>query len=233
MLHRLGLITDPLYHLEEMTEYDEIYEHTANLFGEAPENVLVDYGALIEDGGSVLDVGCGQGRHTLWLARKGFDVVGLDPSATALEIVGDAAVANHLKIKTVRGSFRDLDRPGTPFSAICIFGLLQILNPDDVENLLRAIERWTKPGSLLFLTAWTVDDPRFALISTTWPKIGANSYRHEDGRIRTFLEKSGVLDLFPGWKPLHHWEGLGPWHQHGESPREQHANVEFVAQRLK
>ena len=108
MLLRLGLTTDPLYHSLEMTKYDNAYAVTANLFGEAPERILVDHSALIEDGGSILDVGCGQGRNTLWLAKKGFEVVALDPSAIALGIVNDVAATSKLKITTIHGGFENL-----------------------------------------------------------------------------------------------------------------------------
>src|SRR5205809_5074971 len=36
--------------------------------------------------GRVLDVGCGAGRHLLYLGRRGHDVVGIDVSPGALEV---------------------------------------------------------------------------------------------------------------------------------------------------
>jgi len=36
--------------------------------------------------GRVLDVGCGAGRHSLYLQRKGFDVLGVDNSPLAIEV---------------------------------------------------------------------------------------------------------------------------------------------------
>jgi len=36
--------------------------------------------------GNVLDVGCGVGRHSLYLAEQGFDVLGIDESPLALEV---------------------------------------------------------------------------------------------------------------------------------------------------
>jgi SAM-dependent methyltransferase len=36
--------------------------------------------------GTALDVGMGQGRNAIWLARQGWDVTGFDPAAQALAI---------------------------------------------------------------------------------------------------------------------------------------------------
>jgi trans-aconitate methyltransferase len=43
-------------------------------------------------GSQVLDVGCGEGRHTLELARRfGFDVVGIDPVPRQIEVARASA----------------------------------------------------------------------------------------------------------------------------------------------
>lgn len=36
--------------------------------------------------GRVLDIGCGAGRHSLYLQKKGFDVLGIDNSPLAIEV---------------------------------------------------------------------------------------------------------------------------------------------------
>lgn len=44
--------------------------------------------------GDVLDIGCGAGRHTLYLQEKGFDVRGIDVSPLAVEVCKRRGVAN-------------------------------------------------------------------------------------------------------------------------------------------
>ncbi len=64
----------------------------------------------LESGMRVLDVGCGPGRHSLALARRGFDVVGVDHSAEFVRLARDAAVADGLH-GDLRGARRARARP--------------------------------------------------------------------------------------------------------------------------
>lgn len=61
------------------------------------------------DGGRVLDLACGTGRHSLELARRGFAVVGVDISADLLEIARADASAQSLDASFVQADLRELD----------------------------------------------------------------------------------------------------------------------------
>ncbi|KAA0560125.1 methyltransferase domain-containing protein [Bacillus sp. CH30_1T] len=62
-------------------QYDQIED---NLWGLRPIQTLVDYTALVKEG-KVLDLGIGEGRNALYFANKGFEVVGIDISETAIK----------------------------------------------------------------------------------------------------------------------------------------------------
>lgn len=59
----------------------------------------------------VLDVGCGPGRHSLELARRGHQVIGVDVSQTFVDLATEAAQAEGLdgRCRFVRGDARALD----------------------------------------------------------------------------------------------------------------------------
>lgn len=46
--------------------------------------------------GRALDLGCGEGADALWLAERGWQVVAVDISATALQRAAEAAAARNL-----------------------------------------------------------------------------------------------------------------------------------------
>lgn len=98
--------------------------------------------------------------------------------------------------------------------------------------MVTRIFNWTEPGSLLFITAFGTDDPSCSRLAETVGASGKNSFAPPGGERRTFLEPGEVRDLFPNWRALHHWEGMGPDHRHGpDGPVHHHALIEAVLQR--
>jgi SAM-dependent methyltransferase len=82
----------------------------------------------LEPGRRVLDVGCGPGRHSLALARRGFDVLGVDLSPDFVALARDAAATDGLSARFEELDVRALAYDGAFDAAICLcqggFGLL-------------------------------------------------------------------------------------------------------------
>jgi SAM-dependent methyltransferase len=79
----------------------------ADRTGAEVDRALAMLGA--QSGGRVLDMACGTGRHSLELARRGFDVVGVDISPDLLAIAEADAEADSLKASFVVADLRELD----------------------------------------------------------------------------------------------------------------------------
>lgn len=79
-------------------DYDKLYGETRDALGQ-PTQVLVDFfDQLDRQGLRVLDVGCGQGRDAIFIARKGHRVVGIDISANGIRDLNLAAKKENLSI---------------------------------------------------------------------------------------------------------------------------------------
>ena len=103
-------------------------------------------------GARVLDLACGHGRHALALARRGLDVTGFDLSDVFLARARDAAAAEGLSLRLVRGDMRllpfdaEFDAVVNVFSA---FGYFE--DPADDLATLRGIRRALVPGGRFLL----------------------------------------------------------------------------------
>ena len=76
----------------------------------------------ITKGDRILDLPCGTGRHSLELARQGFQVVGVDRTVRFVEQARQGAVAEHLKVELLTGDMREFCRPESFDVALSLFG---------------------------------------------------------------------------------------------------------------
>jgi len=105
----------------------------------------------VAQGGRLFDLCCGYGRHTLPLARKGYEMVGLDLSLDLLKHALTQAQKESLSIKFVHGDMRDLNFDEVfdgAFSLDTSFGFFS-----DAENLmvLRGVHTALKRGGRFIL----------------------------------------------------------------------------------
>lgn len=106
----------------------------------------------LEPRSRILDLGCGSGRHTLELARRGHRVLGVDPDERALAEARAAAKGERLNVHFVKTDLRLITYRGE-FDAIVSldssFGQL----PADRDDLrcLEAARKGLKPGGRLLV----------------------------------------------------------------------------------
>lgn len=214
-----------------MDDFDSDYRSTPDYFGAEPEALLVRFADLLDLSQPVLDVGCGQGRNTVFLARRGFSVDALDPSPVAVGQVGSLAEKKGLSVRTIHGTFQDLKNGDHRYGGILLFGLIPLLTRAEIADLASYVMRGLETGGMLFVTAFGAWDPDFPHRAGTWRREDKNSFRSPDGRLRTYLEPGELTVLFPDLSPVYSWEGMTPEHRHGDGPNERHGLAEAVLRR--
>ena len=212
-------------------KYDEAYRNTEHVFGREPEVILKAYHTSLDPARPVLDIGSGQGRHTLFLARRGFTVDAVDPSRAGIDSVAGRAAAEQLPVSTHHCTIDRFQAGGGVYSGVLLLGLIQELPREALPVLVLKIDRLLHPGGLLFVTAFSIEDPAYQTHAAGWQRIGRHSFQNKEGAIRTYLEPDEILDLFPRYEVIYHKEELGPEHRHGDGPPERHFRIEFVGRK--
>lgn len=102
----------------------------------------------------VLDFACGSGGHALWLAERGYAVVGLDISPAMIRLARQKAQAHGVDVSfEVIGPGEMPTLPGAPFDAVLCLGnsLPHLLTQDELIAALRAMARALRPDGVLIL----------------------------------------------------------------------------------
>lgn len=103
-------------------------------------------------GARILDVACGHGRHSVELARRGFEVTGLDLSTPSLKIARESAAQAGLDVTFVERDMRDIGFDSEFDAAINMFTAFGYLETEeDDQKVLEAIARALIEGGLFFI----------------------------------------------------------------------------------
>lgn len=99
--------------------------------------------------GRALEIGCGTGTNAVWLAQQGFDVVGMDLSALAIEKAQQRARNAGERVLFVQG---DVLRPPKEISGVFEFffdrGCYHAVRRADAAGYVATLRGLTRPGSL-------------------------------------------------------------------------------------
>jgi tellurite methyltransferase len=139
---------------DERTAWDKTYARKDYVFGKDPSPFLIENSEKIPKG-KVLDIAVGEGRHAVYLAKRGYQVEGVDISVQGLRKAKKLAAENGVTIQTVNADLnRYKIRPNT-YSGIVNFFYLQ-------RNLFPQIKLGLKKGGVIVFQAHTVDQMKIA-----------------------------------------------------------------------
>ena len=108
----------------------------------------------LTSGQTVLDLGCGTGRHVLDLAARGFNATGVDYLDHLIRAAADQALASHTAgAQFITGDSRYLNLEKTYDSVICLYDVVGTYAEDSENSLILGnIARHLKPGGLALIS---------------------------------------------------------------------------------
>lgn len=159
---------------------------------------------------SILDLSCGQGRHSLELARRGFKAEGLDRSHYLIQKAKAVAQKEGLNVKFKEGDARTLPYKADSFDVVMIlgnsFGYFENVNED--LRVLKEIFRVLKPWGKLLIDATDGDYVRDNYHPRNWEwmdkkhfvcrerSLSADRQRLISREIISHIEKGVIVDQF-------------------------------------
>lgn len=177
-----------------MTVFDENY--FTEKYGMTRTHSEVVYSAGIVKPGKTLDLGCGNGRNSLYLAANGFDVTAWDKNAASIDNI--ESIKAKEGIANLQTAIQDLNslRFDGEYDFILSTVVLMFLQPETIPGLIDNMQRCTKPGGYNLIVA--------AMDTEDYPcNVGF-----------PFAFKTGELSgYYAGWEQLKYNEEVGELHR--------------------
>jgi len=144
--------------------FERIYERGAVWTEIEPPVELV---SLVESGEvkpcKVLDVGCGEGFYSIYLASKGFDVTGIDVSENAVKLAKKNAVERGLKIKFVSMDVADLGKMEDRFDFVFEWAILHHVVFEQRQEYVESIFKILNKGGKYLSVCFNNQNPDFGM----------------------------------------------------------------------
>ncbi|MCD4707223.1 MAG: class I SAM-dependent methyltransferase [Candidatus Sabulitectum sp.] len=168
---------------------------------------LIDFcNRHLSEGCSVLDLGCGGGRNSHYLAQEGFELYGMDISEAAVDIC-----RKRFEQFSLKGNFRQGDFTSIPFEDNSFQGIVCIAAIDHVtlsgaEAAVREMRRISKPGCKILITfdpSGTDDDivhqaeilSDGSLFFTEGDQQGMIFRRYTDAEIKELVGEENIISF--------------------------------------
>ena len=181
--------------------WDQRYGERERIWSGRPNTALVDTVSPLPPG-QALDLGCGEGADSIWLAERGWTVTGVDVSATAIERASAEAAHRELPITWVAADLRTWE-PAGRFDLVSACFLHSPIEFPRTEVLRRLAENIPSGGHLLLVGH--AEPPPWSRYAEEQAEQEAHGEGHRHGHDHVFLgpeQELEALGLGPEWEPL-------------------------------
>ncbi|MDO9231122.1 MAG: methyltransferase domain-containing protein [bacterium] len=140
--------------------YDSVYKNDPDFCGKKPNNLLIKVAKKINKGGNFLDLGCGQGRNSFYMAKQKFYVTAVDYSRVAISQIEEKITKKNLKnIEAICKDIAKFKIEPNKFSVIGIFGTLHFLKKTESLKIIASAQKNIPSGGFIIITSFTANNP--------------------------------------------------------------------------
>ena len=170
-----------------MTDYEKLYQESPNVCGPPFPEFEAFFERYNKTHAKILDLGCGQGRDALFIARMGHQVVGVDISKTGVAQMLEEAKQEGLEVLGVEADIVEYE-PSGEYDVVILDRVLHMLKEDsERQAVLEKAGAVTKSGGFILIA----DTPKhqgqirsfFEGQSERWVKV-------KDRKGMIFIQKS-------------------------------------------
>lgn len=120
-----------------------------------PELVDLVYNQTIKPGSKILEIGCGLGAESTFLAVRGMNMTSVDISQDAVNTAKKIADAYQVNVNWKVGDILQMDLPEQGFDVITDQGCFHHLTNEERPVYLKQVMKFLKPGGMFILRCFS------------------------------------------------------------------------------
>ncbi|MDO5416161.1 MAG: methyltransferase domain-containing protein [Lachnospiraceae bacterium] len=160
----------------------KVFEDTAD---QNMEHITSEFLGLLEEGDTILDMGCGSGRDSLTFYELGYDVTPLDASEEMCRL---AEV--HTGLEVLQMTYEEMEFDGV-FDGVWACGALIHIPKAELPDILRRVARALEEDGIFYLSMRLGDFEGFK---------GERYFSYySEKELRSILERSGLFRVEKEW----------------------------------
>lgn len=156
------------------------------VFGTTPSDFALEVARLVRPGHHVLDLGCGEGRDSVFFAQLGAVVTGVDLSGEGIEKAERLARARGVRVRWIQGPMTE-SLPACRFDLIFSCGSIHYVPRPQRTALFRRLEALARPGGHQAHVVFT-----------------DRQVHEEKGEIVEYFKAGELHEAFVNWQILKH-----------------------------
>ena len=157
--------------------YDHIWENPRHI------RIKNDLKDIIKRDMNVLDLGCGTGITTKYIAELGAKVTGIDISPTLIEFAKENS--NHENIEYLIHDITDFNLDKKTFDAICLIDIMEHIPIEKIPKLIENIKKYSHKNTIIYIN---IPDARLQ----SWTK------KNKPGGLQIIDEGYSIINIL-GW----------------------------------
>ena len=206
----------------DKNDFGYFYKQKESYFGENPSDGLVE--ALVKydiKPGKALDIGAGEGRNCLYLAKLGFSVCAVEPSGLGAKKIQEKAEKLGLDLKVVNTDYLAFDSE-EKYDFILAGTSIDHMDGDLMDEVFTKLKNSLNRKGMVYIIVFTEDDPG-AIKKYDEASECADFIKH-------YFRKNELRNHFRDFKILFYDEYTKKDATHG--PVHFHAKAKLVAQKI-
>ncbi len=159
-----------------------------------------------------IDIGCGEGYYSIYLASKGFDITGIDLSEMAIQYAKENATSRRVNVHFEIMDIDDLEQSKERFDFVLEWGLLHHIMPLQRQKYVENINKLLNQGGKYLSVCFNEQSPEFGGAGKKYRKspLGTKVYYSSQNELKELFKpyfhiiEFKIIKMFGGKSGVEH-----------------------------